>query len=113
MVVSIKCTSVSHYDVCASEASMFACQQTNEYTTKLPDTTDTADSSMQKILVPTHIAKNHPSSSIIGDVHSGITTRKKEMRDYAKMVVNVCYTSTMEPTNVTTTLTNEYWILAM
>ncbi|KAA0053951.1 flocculation protein FLO11-like [Cucumis melo var. makuwa] len=32
--------------------------------------------------------KNHPSSSIIGDVHSGIITRKKKRKDYAKMVAN-------------------------
>ncbi|KAA0049580.1 putative copia-type pol polyprotein [Cucumis melo var. makuwa] len=62
---------------------------------------------------PTHIAKNHPSSSIIGDVHSGIITRKKERRDYAKMVVNVCYKSTLEPTTVTAALTDKHWILAM
>ncbi|KAA0043140.1 F5J5.1 [Cucumis melo var. makuwa] len=62
---------------------------------------------------PIHIAKNHPSSSIIGDVHSGITTRKKERIDYAKMVANVCYTSTLEPRNVTVALTDEHWILAM
>ncbi|TYK02444.1 gag-pol polyprotein [Cucumis melo var. makuwa] len=80
---------VSHSDACASEASVSACQQTNEYTTKLPNTTDTAGLSI------------------------GITTRMKERRDYAKMVANVCYTSTMEPTNVTAALTDEHWILAM
>lgn len=62
---------------------------------------------------PTPITKNHPSSSIIGDVQSGITTRKKERRDYTKMVANVCYTSTMEPTTVTAELIDENWILAM
>ncbi|TYK16303.1 gag-pol polyprotein [Cucumis melo var. makuwa] len=35
------------------------------------------------------------------------------MRDYAKMVVNVCYTSTLELTTVTVALTDEHWILAM
>ncbi|TYK05238.1 F5J5.1 [Cucumis melo var. makuwa] len=44
---------------------------------------------------------------------SGVTTRKKERRDYAKMVANVCYTSTMEPTIVTATLTDEHWLLDM
>ena len=34
-------------------------------------------------------------------------------RDYAKMVANVCYTSTIEPTNVTAALTDEHWILAI
>ena len=61
----------------------------------------------------THITKNHSSSSIIGDVHNGVITRKKERRDYAKMVVNVCYTSTVEPTTVTAALTGEHWLLAM
>ncbi|KAA0066271.1 gag-pol polyprotein [Cucumis melo var. makuwa] len=59
------------------------------------------------------IAKNHPSSFIIGDVHNGIITRKKEKRDYAKMVANACYTATLEPTTVTVALIDEHWILAM
>ena len=60
-----------------------------------------------------HIAKNHPSSSIIGDVHSGIITRKKKRKDYAKMVANVCYTSSLESITVSVAVTDEHWILAM
>ncbi|KAA0035460.1 gag-pol polyprotein [Cucumis melo var. makuwa] len=62
---------------------------------------------------PTHVVKNHPPSSLIGDIHSGITTGRKERRDYAKMVANVYYTSTMEPTTVAAALTDEHWILAI
>ncbi|KAA0045100.1 putative gag-pol polyprotein [Cucumis melo var. makuwa] len=113
MAVSIESTSVDHFDISVNEASVSVGQQTNEYSVKLPDIADTAGSSMQKILPSTHIAKNHPFSSIICDVHSGITTRKKERKDYAKMVANACYTSTMEPTTVTAALTDEHWILAM
>ena len=100
-------TSVNLFETCGSGASVTTCQQALERTANSPD------SPKQKIMSPTHIAKNHPSSSIIGDVHSGITTRKKERRNYAKMVANVCYTSTLEPTTVTVALTDEHWILAM
>ncbi|KAL0546271.1 hypothetical protein IC582_016177 [Cucumis melo] len=110
MVVLIEPTSVDHLVDSTSEALVSNCQQTNDYSVKLPDT---AGSSMQKIVQPTHIAKNHPSSSIIGDVHSSITTQKKERKYYSKMVANVCYTSTIEPTTVTAALTDEHWILAM
>ncbi|TYK27414.1 flocculation protein FLO11-like [Cucumis melo var. makuwa] len=88
-------------EACVSEGSVSVLQQTNECSTKL---IDTASSSIHKIMLPTHVVKNHPPSSIIGDVHSGI---------YAKVVANVCYTSTMEPTTITTALTDEQWILAM
>ncbi|KAA0035772.1 flocculation protein FLO11-like [Cucumis melo var. makuwa] len=110
MVIPTESTSVSFSETCESGALVTACQRTTEQATNSPDS---ADSSMQKMMSPTHIAKNHPSSSIIGNVYSGITTRKKERRDYAKMVANVCYTSTLEPTTVTVALTDEHWILVM
>ncbi|TYK06512.1 putative copia-type pol polyprotein [Cucumis melo var. makuwa] len=88
-------------------------KKTIEPSTELPDITETAESSMQKLMPPTHISKNHPSNSIFGDVQSGVATRKKKRRDYAKMVANVCYTSTMEPTTIIAALTNEHWILEM
>lgn len=59
------------------------------------------------------IKKNHPFSSIIDDISSGITTRKKNRPDYPKMITNVCFTSIVEPTSVTETLKDEQWIKAM
>ena len=47
-----------------------------------------------------HVQKNHPPSSIIGDPSVGITTKKKDKIDYAKMITNICYTSSIEPTPV-------------
>lgn len=54
----------------------------------------------------THLAV-FPSSCIIGEINGEITTRKKELRDYAKMIENVCYTSPIKPTNVTEALKDE------
>lgn len=68
---------------------------------------------MQNLMSSTHVAKNHPPNAIIGDARSDITTQKKEQSDYAKMVANVCFTSTMEPTTVTDALKDDQWILAM
>ncbi|KAA0058506.1 flocculation protein FLO11-like [Cucumis melo var. makuwa] len=96
-----------HSDTHESEATISASQHTSERTA------GATDSSKCDLIPPTHIAKNHPSSFIIGDVHSGIITRKKERKDYAKMVANVCYTSLLEPTTVSATLFDEHWILAM
>ena len=60
-----------------------------------------------------HIRKNHPSSSIIGDHSDGITIRKKDKLDYTKMITGLCYTSVIEPTSVNAALKHEYWINAM
>ncbi|TYK30409.1 gag-pol polyprotein [Cucumis melo var. makuwa] len=60
-----------------------------------------------------HVWKNHPSSSIIGDPSAGITTRKKDKIDYSKMIIDLCYTSAIEPTSVEAALKDEYWINAM
>ncbi|KAA0052068.1 putative mitochondrial protein [Cucumis melo var. makuwa] len=60
-------------------------------------------------LIPSsHVRKNHPSSSIIGDSLAGITTRKKDKVDYMKMIVDLCYTSAIEPTSIHAALTDEY-----
>ncbi|KAA0040705.1 retrovirus-related Pol polyprotein from transposon TNT 1-94 [Cucumis melo var. makuwa] len=75
-------TSVNHSEICEGEAVVSASQHTPEWTI------DSTDSLKHKLMPPMHIAKNHPSIFIIGDVHSGIITRKKERRDYAKMVAN-------------------------
>ncbi|KAA0051235.1 exosome complex component RRP45A-like isoform X1 [Cucumis melo var. makuwa] len=58
-----------------------------------------------------HMAKDHSFSSIIGDISSGMTTRRKERHNYAKMIANVCYTSQVEPTFVDEALNDEKWIL--
>ncbi|KAA0036710.1 putative mitochondrial protein [Cucumis melo var. makuwa] len=47
-----------------------------------------------------YVQKNHPSSSIIGDPSFGIITKKKDKIDYAKLIANICYTSSIEPTSV-------------
>ncbi|KAA0038999.1 envelope-like protein [Cucumis melo var. makuwa] len=60
-----------------------------------------------------HVRKNHPSSLIIDDPSAGITTRKKDKVDYSKMIADLCYTSTIEPTSVEAALKDEYWINAM
>ena len=60
-----------------------------------------------------HMGKDHPFSSIIGDISSGMTTRRKERHNYAKMIANVCYTSQVEPTFVDEALNDEKWILVM
>ncbi|KAA0033149.1 gag-pol polyprotein [Cucumis melo var. makuwa] len=57
--------------------------------------------------------KSADADFIIGDVHSGIIIRKKERKDYAKMVANVCYTSSLESITVSVAVTDEHWILAM
>lgn len=57
--------------------------------------------------------KNHPSNSIIKDISSGITTRKKNRLDYATMITNVFFTSTVEPTSVVDALKDEQWLKAI
>lgn len=64
-------------------------------------------------MAPACIKKNHPTSSVIGDISNGITTRKKNGPDYAKMITNVYFTSTVEHTNVIEALKDEQWIKAM
>ena len=65
-------------------------------------------------LIPSsHVRKNHPSSTIIGDPSAGVTTRKKDKVDYTKMIIDLCYTSSIEPTSVNEALKGEFWINAM
>ena len=105
--MSTPSTSAIHTDTPESEVSVSASQHTPERTA------GASDSSKCDFIPPTHIAKNHPSSFIIRDIHSGIITRKKERKDYVKMVANVCYTSSLEPTMVSAVLSDEHWILTM
>ena len=57
---------------------------------------------------PTKIQKNHPTENIIGDLNEGMKTRDKPKRNYHDMVRFVCYTSSIEPTNVKEALLDEY-----
>ncbi|KAA0067010.1 putative mitochondrial protein [Cucumis melo var. makuwa] len=70
-----------------------------------------SNSPANQCLAPSaHVKKNHPSSCIIEEISNGITTRKEERCDYAKMLANVCFTSTFEPTNITEALRDDQWI---
>ncbi|TYJ98791.1 gag-pol polyprotein [Cucumis melo var. makuwa] len=60
-----------------------------------------------------HVKKNHPASSIIGDPSAGMQTRRKEKIDYMKMVADLCYISTFEPSTVDFSLRDEYLLNAM
>ncbi|KAA0048230.1 putative mitochondrial protein [Cucumis melo var. makuwa] len=57
--------------------------------------------------------KNHPASSIIGDPSAEMQTRRKEKIDYMKMVADLCYISTFEPSTVDSAFMDEYWLNAM
>ena len=62
-------------------------------------------------LIPSaYVKKNHPTSTIIGDPSAGMQTRRKDKIDYLKMVANLCYTSTIEPSTVDCALKDEYWL---
>lgn len=55
-----------------------------------------------------HVQKKHPSSSIIGDLNIGITTRKKHKIYYAKLITNICYTYSIEPISINEALKDEF-----
>ena len=60
-----------------------------------------------------HVKKNHPPSFIIGDPSTGIITKNKEKVDYSKMIVDLCYTSSVESSTIDVALKDEYWLNAM
>ncbi|TYK01369.1 putative mitochondrial protein [Cucumis melo var. makuwa] len=66
-----------------------------------------------ELISSAHVKKNHPSSSIIGDSSAGMQTRRKEKINYMKMVADLCYISTFEPSTVDSALRDEYWLNAM
>ncbi|TYK03438.1 gag-pol polyprotein [Cucumis melo var. makuwa] len=66
-----------------------------------------------ELIPPAHVKKNHPGSSIIGDPSAGMQTRRKEKIDYMKMVADLCYISTFEPSTVDSARRDEYWLNAM
>ena len=112
VVTPVEAPSVARFEAYNSEAS--DSQKTTECSTKWPDIANTAGSSIQKLGPPTHIYSQKPSVQF--DNHrcsQWYYHSKKERRDYVKMVANVCYTSTMEPTTVAVALTDEHWLLAM
>ncbi|KAA0065472.1 putative mitochondrial protein [Cucumis melo var. makuwa] len=110
VLVLAAATPVGHLENSSSECSIFDYQQTLEHSSQNDhqDLINSTKSSMQKLMPSTHVAKNHPLNAIIGDVRSGITTRKKKQRCYVKMVANVCYTSTMELATITDALTDDH-----
>ncbi|KAA0067189.1 gag-pol polyprotein [Cucumis melo var. makuwa] len=82
-----------------------------EEVSKANNSSDVSDKSLKKSLeesitkklelVPSaHVKKNHPASSIIGDPLVRMQTRRKEKIDYTKMVADLCYISTFEPSTV-------------
>ncbi|KAA0063425.1 putative mitochondrial protein [Cucumis melo var. makuwa] len=61
-----------------------------------------------ELILSAHVKKNHPASSIIDDPSAGMQTRRKEKIDYMKMVADLCYISTFEPSTVDSALRDEY-----
>ena len=55
------------------------------------------------------VAKNHAQVDIIGNPERGVQTRSK----VANLASYVCYTSQLEPKNMTEALTDSHWINAM
>ncbi|KAA0066861.1 gag-pol polyprotein [Cucumis melo var. makuwa] len=60
-------------------------------------------------------SKADNSSDDLGksDPSAGMHTRRKDKIDYLKMVVDLCYTSTIEPSTVDSALKDEYWLNVM
>ena len=52
--------------------------------------------------------KAHPQDLIIGDTIKGLTTYSK-----LKSIVNLAFTSQIEPKNIDDALNDEFWVLAM
>lgn len=77
------------------------------------DISSTNLSDIHVITPSTHVLNDHLSSSIIGEISSGITTRKKEHCDYAKIIANIGFTSQIKPASVTEALKDDQWIVAM
>ncbi|KAA0047418.1 flocculation protein FLO11-like [Cucumis melo var. makuwa] len=79
-----------------------------------PSVTSTIHDSNTKLLAPSaHVKKNNPVSNLIGEIDRGIITRKKTRQDYANMIAKVCFSSTIEPSNIREALQENQWIEAM
>ncbi|KAA0060219.1 putative mitochondrial protein [Cucumis melo var. makuwa] len=87
--------------------------QTNSFDISSKSTPKEITVEETKPIPSSHVRKNHPSSSIIGDPSTGITTKKKDKVDYLKMIIDLCYTFLIKPTSVDAALKDEYWINAM
>ncbi|TYK03066.1 putative mitochondrial protein [Cucumis melo var. makuwa] len=58
-------------------------------------------------------ADNPSDDTVKSDSSAGMQTKRKEKIDYMNMVVDLCYTSTIEPSTVDSALKDEYWLNAM
>ncbi|KAA0041954.1 uncharacterized protein E5676_scaffold306G001650 [Cucumis melo var. makuwa] len=72
-------------------------------------------SNMSKVRTtcPVEVSKANNPSNDTGDLSAGMHTRKKEKVDYSKMVADLCYTSTIEPSTIDSALKDAYWLNAM
>ena len=59
--------------------------------------------------VPTSVVKNHPTTTVLGDIESGVRTRNQLLNELNFQ----CFTSQIEPKNVKEALQDEFWLLAM
>ena len=59
------------------------------------------------------IKNNHPTNFIIGNPNEGVTTPRKDPKNYLEMIGNVHLTSKIEPENVIEALHDEYWVNTM
>ncbi|KAA0056015.1 putative mitochondrial protein [Cucumis melo var. makuwa] len=77
------------------------------FTSEQIEDSSITDTSVRSFSPSAHVKKNHSVISFIGDISSGIITRKNNRPDYVKMIANVCLTSTSGLTSVTKALKDE------
>ncbi|TYK07876.1 gag-pol polyprotein [Cucumis melo var. makuwa] len=56
---------------------------------------------------------NMSEARTTSDPSTRMQTRRKDKIDYLKMVADLCYTSTIEPSTVDSAIKDEYWLIAM
>lgn len=59
------------------------------------------------------VCKNHPSSNIIDNLEEWVTTKRKDKVNYLEMIINICFTSLVEPKNVKEILEDDCRVNAM
>lgn len=101
--------SVSDNSICPQVCS----KSETDLNTRNLNTFGTATLDLRVLIQSARVQNNHPTSNIIGEIRSGVTTPRKYLHDHAKMVANVCFTSVLKPINVTEALKNDQWIQAM
>ncbi|KAA0039208.1 gag-pol polyprotein [Cucumis melo var. makuwa] len=74
---------------------------------------ETVNIPVDNSLCPVEVPKADALIDGAGDPSAGIITQKKEEVDYLKMIANLCYTSTIEPSTVDIAFKDENWINAM